>query len=73
MILNHKKYVPRMTIALISILAVLIVVGSLHANISVNAQLDSTSVLNNTLFVGGSSTTNTKTDKVYIIIRCGNS
>ncbi len=55
-----------MTIALISILAVLIVVGTLHANIIVNAQLDSTYVLNNTLFVSGSSTTNTKTDKVTL-------
>jgi len=66
MILNHKKYVPMMTIALISILAVLIVVGTLHGNININAQLDSTSVLNNTLFVSGSSTTNTKTDKVTL-------
>jgi len=55
-----------MTIALISILAVLIVVGTLHGNININAQLDSTSVLNNTLFVSGSSTTNTKTDKVTL-------
>ena len=64
--LNGKKYVPRTTIALISILAVLIVFGTLHANIIVNAQLDSTYVLNNTLFVSGSSTTNTKTDKVTL-------
>jgi uncharacterized protein YggE len=66
MILNQKKYVPRMTIALISILAVLIVFSTLHANIIVNAQLYSTYELNNTLFVSGSSTTNTKTDKVTL-------
>ena len=64
--LNEKKYVLRMTISLISILAVLIVFGTLHANIIVNAQLDSTYVLKNTLFVSGSSTTNTKTDKVTL-------
>ena len=40
--------------------------ATLHANIIVNAQLDSTFVLNNTLFVSGSSTTNTKTDKVTL-------
>ena len=66
MILNQKTYVPRMTIALISILAVLIVVSTIHANIIVNAQLDSTYALNNTLFVSGSATANTKTDKVII-------
>ena len=66
MILNQKKYVLRMTIVLISILAVLIVVSTLHANIIVNAQLDSAYVLNNTIFVSGSSTTNTKTDKVTL-------
>ena len=64
--LNEKKYVLRMTISLISILAVLIVFRTLHANIIVNAQLDSTYVLKNTLFVSGSSTTNTKTDKVTL-------
>ena len=66
MILNQKKYVPRMTIALISILAVLIVVSTIHANIIVNAQLDSTYALNNTLFVSGSATANTKADKVIV-------
>ena len=55
-----------MTIALISILAVLIVISTIHANIIVNAQLDSTYALNNTLFVSGSATANTKTDKVTV-------
>ena len=66
MILIQKTYVPRMTIALISILAVLIVISTIHANIIVNAQLDSTYALNNTLFVSGSATANTKTDKVTV-------
>ena len=66
MILNQKTYVPRMTIALISILAVLILVSTIHTNIIVNAQLDSTYALNNTLFVSGSATANTKTDKVIV-------
>jgi hypothetical protein len=44
-------------------LAVLIVIGTLHASIIVNAQLDSRYVLNNTLFVSRSSTTNRKTNK----------
>ena len=64
--LIQKTYVPRMTIALISILAVLIVISTIHANIIVNAQLDSTYALNNTLFVSGSATANTKTDKVTV-------
>ena len=64
--LIQKTYVPRMTIALISILAVLIVISTIHANIIVNAQLDSTYALNNTLFVSGSATANTKTDKVIV-------
>ena len=55
-----------MTIALISILAVLIVVSTIHANIIVNAQIDSTYALNNTLFVSGSATANTQTDKVIV-------
>ena len=66
MILIQKTYVPRMTIALISILAVLIVISTIHANIIINAQLDSTYALNNTLFVSGSATANTKTDKVTV-------
>jgi uncharacterized protein YggE len=66
MILIQKTYVPRMPIALISILAVLIVISTIHANIIVNAQLDSTYALNNTLFVSGSATANTKTDKVTV-------
>ena len=66
MILNQKTYVTRMTIALISILAVLILVSTIHTNIIVNAQLDSTYALNNTLFVSGSATANTKTDKVIV-------
>jgi hypothetical protein len=41
-----------MTKALISILAVLIMFNTLHANIIVNAQLYSTYELNNTLLAG---------------------
>lgn len=66
MILIQKTYLPRMTITLISILAVLIVISTIHANIIINAQLDSTYALNNTLFVSGSATANTKTDKVTV-------
>lgn len=39
---------------------------AIQNNILVNAQLDSTSLTNNTLFVTGSATTNIKTDKVTV-------
>ena len=41
-------------------------IGTLHASIIVNAQLDSRYVLNNNLFVSRSSTTNRKTNKVTL-------
>ena len=37
---------------------------AIHSSIIVDAELDSTSLINNTLFVTGSATTNIKTDKV---------
>ncbi len=39
---------------------------AIPSTILVNAQVDSTNILNNTLFVTGSATTNTKTDKVTV-------
>lgn len=41
---------------------------AIPSTILVNAQVDSTNLLNNTLFVTGSATTNTKTDKVTVSI-----
>jgi uncharacterized protein len=64
--LNQKKDFQRMTIVLISFLAILIVISTIQSTIPISAQVDSTYALNNTLFVSGSATVNTKADKVIV-------
>ncbi|SRR5829696_1754141 len=64
--LNHKMDFERLTIVLISFLAILLLVSTFHNTIFISAQLDSTYTLNNTIFVSGSATAHTKTDKVII-------
>jgi len=66
LIFNQKMDLGRMTIVLISFLAILIVVSTIHSTIPVSAQFDSTYALNNTLFVSGSATANTKADEVIV-------
>jgi uncharacterized protein YggE len=56
----------RLTIVLISFLAILLLVSTFQNTIFISAQLDSTYTLNNTIFVSGSATAHTKTDKVII-------
>lgn len=50
----------------ILILSLSILSIAIPSTILINAQVDSTNLLNNTLFVTGSATTNTKTDKVTV-------
>src|SRR5919107_2247771 len=64
--LDHKMDFERITIVLISFLAILLMVNTFQNTIFISAQLDSTYTLNNTIFVSGSATTHTKTDKVII-------
>lgn len=64
--LNHKMDFERLTIVLISFLAILLLVSTFQNTIFISAQLDSTYTLNNTIFVSGSATAHTKTDKVII-------
>jgi uncharacterized protein YggE len=64
--LDHKMDFERITIVLISFLAILLMVSTFQNTIFISAQLDSTYTLNNTIFVSGSATTHTKTDKVII-------
>jgi uncharacterized protein len=64
--LNHKMDFERITIVLISFLAILLIVSTFQNTIFISAQLDSTYTLNNTIFVSGSATAHTKTDKVII-------
>jgi uncharacterized protein len=64
--LNHKTDFERITIVLISFLAILLIVSTFQNTIFISAQLDSTYTLNNTIFVSGSATAHTKTDKVII-------
>lgn len=64
--LNQKKDFERMTIVLISFLAILIMISTIQSSIPITAQVDSTYALNNTLFVSGSATANTKADKVIV-------
>jgi uncharacterized protein YggE len=64
--LNHNMDFERLTIVLISFLAILLLVSTFQNTIFISAQLDSTSTLNNTIFVSGSATAHTKTDKVII-------
>ena len=64
--LNQKKDFERMTIVLISFLAILIVISTIQSTIPISAQVDSTYALNNTIFVSGSATANTKADKVIV-------
>src|SRR5688500_3472789 len=64
--LNQKKDFERMTIVLISFLAILIVISTIQSTIPISAQVDSTYALNDTLFVSGSATANTKADKVIV-------
>ena len=64
--LDHKMDFERITIVLISFLAILLMVSTFQNAIFISAQLDSTYTLNNTIFVSGSATTHTKTDKVII-------
>jgi hypothetical protein len=67
LIFNQKMDLGRMIIVLISFLAILIVVSTIHhSTILVSAQFDSTYALNNTLFVSGSATANTKADEVIV-------
>src|ERR671912_1735110 len=54
------------TMNLILILSLSTLAIAIPSTILVNAQVDSTNLLNNTLFVTGSATTNTKTDKVIV-------
>lgn len=63
---NPKTCLGKMTIILISIFAILIIGSTIHGTILINAQLDSTYALNDTLFVSGSATANTKADKVIV-------
>jgi uncharacterized protein YggE len=64
--LNHNMDFERLTIVLISFLAILLLVSTFQNTIFISAQLDSTYTLNNTIFVSGSATAHTKTDKVII-------
>ncbi|HEX6645820.1 MAG TPA: SIMPL domain-containing protein [Nitrososphaeraceae archaeon] len=65
--LNQKMDLECMPIVLISFLAILIVASTIQNTVpSSAAQLDSTYALNNTLFVSGSATANTKADKVIV-------
>jgi uncharacterized protein YggE len=64
--LNHKMDFERLTIVLISFLAILLLVSTFQNTTFISAQLDSTYTLNNTIFVSGSATAHTKTDKVII-------
>jgi uncharacterized protein YggE len=64
--LNQKMDLGCMTIVLISFLAILIVASTIQNTVPISAQLDSTYALNNTLFVSGSATANTKADKVIV-------
>jgi uncharacterized protein len=64
--LNHKMDFERITIVVISFLAILLIVNTFQNTIFISAQLDSTYTLNNTIFVSGSATAHTKTDKVII-------
>src|SRR5918994_5415174 len=54
------------TMNFILILSLSTLAIAIPSTILVNAQVDSTNLLNNTLFVTGSATTNTKTDKVTV-------
>lgn len=54
------------TLNFILILSLSALAIAIPSTILVNAQVDSTNLLNNTLFVTGSATTNTKTDKVTV-------
>src|SRR5215210_8799606 len=63
---NQKKDFKRMTIALISFLAILLVISTIQSTLPISAQVDSTYALNNTIFVSGSATANTKADKVIV-------
>lgn len=64
--LDHKMDFERITIVLISFLAILLMVSTFQNTIFISAQLDSTYTLNNNIFVSGTATTHTKTDKVII-------
>jgi uncharacterized protein len=64
--LNDKMDFERITIVLISFLAILLIVNTFQNTIFISAQLDSTYTLNNSIFVSGSATTHTKADKVII-------
>ena len=64
--LNHNMDFERITIVLISFLAILIVISTIQSTIPISAQVDSTYALNNTIFVSGSATANTKADKVIV-------
>jgi uncharacterized protein YggE len=64
--LNHNMDFERLTIVLISFLAILLLVSTFQNTTFISAQLDSTYTLNNTIFVSGSATAHTKTDKVII-------
>jgi uncharacterized protein YggE len=64
--LNHKMELERMTIVFISFLTIVIIVSTFQNTVFISAQFDSTYALNNTLFVSGAATTNTKTDKVIV-------
>ena len=64
--LNQKMDIGRITIVSISFLAILIVMNTILGIIPISAQLDPTYALNNTLFVSGSATSNTKADKVIL-------
>jgi uncharacterized protein len=64
--LNDKMDFERITIVLISFLAILLIVNTFQNTNFISAQLDSTYTLNNSIFVSGSATTHTKADKVII-------
>ena len=65
--LNNKIDVEMITIVfLFSFLAIVISGSTFQNTIFISAQLDSTYALNNTLFVSGAATTNTKTDKFIV-------
>lgn len=65
--LNQKMDLGCMTVVLISFLAILIVASTIQNTVPISAaQLDSSYALNNTLFVSGSATANTKADKVIV-------